>query len=81
MTDKNDMGTEKEQEKNGTPENCGEEKTEAAPETEAESDKTLTQNAEEMDAMDEPRLREYAKALIDGLTKENEILIKEQAEL
>ena len=27
MTDKNDMGTEKEQEKNGTPENCGEEKT------------------------------------------------------
>ena len=81
MTDKNDMGTEKEQEINGTPENCGEEKTEAAPETEAESDKTLTQNAEEMDAMDEPRLREYAKALIDGLTKENEILIKEQAEL
>ena len=38
MTDKNDMGTEKEQEKNGTPENCGEEKTEAAPESEAESD-------------------------------------------
>ena len=81
MTDKNDMGTEKEQEINGTPENCGEEKTETAPETETESDKTLTQNAEEMDAMDEPRLREYAKALIDGLTKENEILIKEQAEL
>ena len=69
MTDKNDMGTEKEQEINGTPENCGEEKTETAPETETESDKTLTQNAEEMDAMDEPRLREY------------EILIKEQAEL
>lgn len=81
MTDKNDMGTEKEQEINGTPENCGEEKTDTAPETETESDKTLTQNAEEMDAMDEPRLREYAKALIDGLTKENEILIKEQAEL
>lgn len=43
MTDKNDMGTEKEQEINGTPENCGEEKTETAPETETESDKTLTQ--------------------------------------
>ena len=46
MTDKNDMGTEKEQEINGTPENCGEEKTETAPETETESDKTLTQNAD-----------------------------------
>lgn len=36
---------------------------------------------ENIDALDAEALREYAKVMIDALTKENEQLIKEQAEL
>lgn len=87
MTEKNDKSVEineesavPEKDVESAAENIAKDTTETASEA-AERNENRVVGTEDMDSMDEARLREYAKVLIEGLTKENEQLIKEQAEL
>lgn len=87
MTEKNDKSVEINEEsavpeKDGesAAENIAEDTTETASEAAGQNESRAV-GTEDMDSMDEASLREYAKVLIEGLTKENEQLIKEQAEL
>ncbi len=86
MTEKNDKSVEINEE-SAVPEKDGESAADIAEDTTETASEAAGQNesravgTEDMDSMDEASLREYAKVLIEGLTKENEQLIKEQAEL
>lgn len=82
MTEKEEMGFEKNE---GSATDKAQEQALSKDDlSEAETATRVTNgfaNTEDMDSMDEVRLREYAKVLIEELTKENEQLISEQADL